>query len=283
MTPPPLAASLVGLEVGPVVQVIDARWLMAYAAGLGETAACYFDTARPRGPAAHALFAVCYEWPAALALRAALLDEAAAVRGVHLTHRLVVHRAPVAGDRLATIARVAAIERHRAGALVGVRLATVDATGAPVTTTDYGSLYRGVAVTGAAAPVPASSSGTGREEAAGAEEEIAVAAHAAHVYTECARIWNPIHTDAAVARAAGLPGPILHGTATLALAVGRLVVRDLDGVPGRVREVTARFSGMVPLPARLALRRRAPAGDRLAFDVTRPDGRAVLSGGVVVT
>jgi len=25
------------------------------------------------------------------------------------------------------------------------------------------------------------------------------------VYTECARIWNPIHTDAAVAKAAGLP------------------------------------------------------------------------------
>src|SRR6266581_3658401 len=32
-------------------------------------------------------------------------------------------------------------------------------------------------------------------------ETVAVAANAAHVYTECARIWNPIHTDDAVARA----------------------------------------------------------------------------------
>ena len=46
-----------------------------------------------------------------------------------------------------------------------------------------------------------------------------VSATAAHVYTEGARIWNPIHTDAAVAARAGLPGIILHGTATLALAV----------------------------------------------------------------
>ena len=289
MTPPPLSVSLIGLEVGPLVHVIDARWLMAYAAGLGETAACYFDTARPGGPAAHPLFPVCYEWPAALALRAKLLDETAAVRGVHLTHRLAVHRAPVAGDRLATTARVAAIEPNRAGAHVTVRLVTVDASGAPITTTDYGSLYRDVEIAGPATPGPgpASTSSAGRRDvapgAAAEAEEIAVAAHAAHVYTECARIWNPIHTDAAVARAAGLPGPILHGTATLALAVGRIVARDLDGVPGRVRAVAARFSGMVPLPTRLALRRRPPAGDRLAFDVTRPDGHAVLSEGVVIT
>ena len=44
-------------------------------------------------------------------------------------------------------------------------------------------------------------------------ERVEVPYHLGHVYTECARIWNPIHTDLAVARAAGLPGPILHGTA----------------------------------------------------------------------
>jgi hypothetical protein len=36
--------------------------------------------------------------------------------------------------------------------------------------------------------------------------EIPLSATAAHVYTECARIWNPIHSDAAVAARAGLPG-----------------------------------------------------------------------------
>src|SRR4029453_13565240 len=52
-------------------------------------------------------------------------------------------------------------------------------------------------------------------------------------------------------RGAGLADPILHGTATLALAVSRLVARDLDGAPERVREIRARFTGMVPLPSSL--------------------------------
>src|SRR2546422_8551885 len=80
----------------------------------------------------------------------------------------------------------------------------------------------------------------------------------AHVYTECARIYNPIHTDTAVALAAGLSAIILHGTATLALAVSRVGARDLDGDPGRVRGVAGRFPGMVTLPSRPAVRGHAP-------------------------
>lgn len=282
-TPPPIPADRLGLEARTVEHAIDARWLMAYAAGLGETAPAYLDTARRGGPAAHPLFAVCYEWPALLALRATLMDEAAAARGVHLAHRLVVHRPPRAGDRLATTARVVGLERHRAGALVTVRLASVDAAGAPVSTTEHASLYRGVDVAGSAPSVPPRAEGTAsRLLAETATEAIDVPAHAAHVYTECARIWNPIHTDVAVARAAGLPGPILHGTATLALAVGRIVALDCAGRPDRVREVAARFTGMVPMPSRLALRRSAAGDGGVAFDVELAGGPTVLRDGMLV-
>jgi acyl dehydratase len=102
------------------------------------------------------------------------------------------------------------------------------------------------------------------------------------VYTECARIWNPIHTDVAVARAAGLPDPILHGTATLALAVSRVVARELVGEPARVAEVHARFSGMVPLPSSFTVRSRPSDGRGVGFDAVGPDGRPVLSQGVVI-
>src|SRR5215831_17990681 len=53
--------------------------------------------------------------------------------------------------------------------------------------------------------------------------ELPVAPTLAHVYSECARIWNAIHTDRAAALAAGLPDIILHGTATLALAVSAVL------------------------------------------------------------
>src|SRR5204863_6508087 len=106
---------------------------------------------------------------------------------------------------------------------------------------------------------------------------IDVAATAAHVYTECARIWNPIHTDVAYARAAGLPGIILHGTATLALTVSKLLAR-YDVEPRAVRRVRCRFSGMVLMPATLEV--HAARADRtLAFETRNERGEPVIARG----
>jgi acyl dehydratase len=105
----------------------------------------------------------------------------------------------------------------------------------------------------------------------------------AHVYTECARIWNPIHTDAAVARAAGLPGIILHGTATLALAVSRVVTRELGGDGARVRGVAARFTGFVRLPSAITVRGLGRQATTIAFDAVDADGTSVLGEGVLST
>jgi acyl dehydratase len=276
---PRLGVGIVGAHAGPLTHAIDARWPMAYAAALGEDDPRYYDTTTAAGPLVHPLFAVCYEWPLAAAIRERAIGAALAPLGVHASHDLRLHRPLRAGDRLTTTARVTAVARRRAGALVVVRFDSVDAAGAPVTTTRYGSVYRGVSLDGEAggdeAP-PAGEAGPVRWEA-----EVAVSAQAAHVYTECARIWNPIHTDLGVARAAGLPGPILHGTATLALAVSRVVARDLGGEPARVRGVTARFSGMVALPSTFVVRGRARAADRIAFDAIAADGGPVLAGGAV--
>jgi acyl dehydratase len=278
-TLPRLPADLVGITVGPERQDIDARWLMAYAAALGETDPRYYDTAAADGPWAHPLFSVCYEWPVAMAIRDRALGPAVVSRGVHATHHLVIHRAPRAGDRLSTTAQVAAVQRRRAGTLVLMKFETVDVGGRPVTTTLHGSVYRGVDADGAGAgpgDAPASEPGPVRWEV-----PVAVAAQAAHVYTECARIWSPIHTDVAVARAAGLPAIILHGTATLALSLSRVVERDLGGEPGRVRALSARFSGMVLMPSTFVVRGRATAAGHLAFDAVDAAGRPVVADGTV--
>jgi len=284
-----ISAKTLGAAVEPFTQAVDARWLMAYAAGLGETDPRYFDTLAAAGPLAHPLFAVCYEWPVAVALRGATIDAELHPFSVHATHHLVIHRAPRAGDMLRTGARVVAIEPRRAGTLVVSRFETVDAHGAPVTTTDYGSVYRGVTIDGApTAPHERSVSATIRmpaEPASGGSPRwtasVAVDVNAARVYTECARIWNPIHTDVAVARGAGLADPILHGTATLALAVSRVVALDLGDRAERVREVRARFTGMVALPSSFTVHGGAREGGTIAFEAVGPDGGPILSQGVV--
>jgi acyl dehydratase len=275
---PVIDAGIVGLTVGPMASVVDARSLMAYAAALGETDPRYYDTTAPGGPLAHPLFPVCYEWPVALALRAKAIVESLAPLSVHATHALVLHRPPRAGDGLRTTARVTRVQRRRHGTLVVMQHTTMDRAGRLVSATDYGSLYRGVDLHGAEAAAPGAASRGGAPTAPVRwEEAVAVSALAAHVYTEGARIYNPIHTDIAVARAAGLPGLILHGTATLALAVSRVVARDLGGDPTRVRGVAARFAGMVTMPSTFVVRGRRRDGDRLEFDAVSAAGAPVLT------
>ena len=288
-----LAPAIVGAEVGPIAHEIDARWLMAYAAALGESDRRYVDTLAPHGPLAHPLFPVCYEWPVAVAIRDATIPAALQPRSVHATHHLVIHRAPRAGARLQTVARVTDVRARRSGTLIVTRFVTTDAAGQPVTTTDYGSVYRGVSMTGVLPrdvdePSPRATATEGPEAlrssgpsaaVIGWQELVDVPATLALVYTECARIWNPIHTDVAVARAAGLPAPILHGTATLALAVSRALAHDRRGDPSAVAEVWARFTGMVAMPSTLTVRGRDRQDDGIGFDVVNEAGAPVLTAG----
>jgi acyl dehydratase len=248
---------------------------MAYSAALGETDSRYFDTAVEGAVLAHPLFPVCYEWPVSRPIRQIPALREHFSRLVHAEHDLVLHRAPRAGDRLKTTVCITSAEQRKPGAFVVFRFDTTDAAGAVVSTTDFGVLYRGVALERPGGALASSS----------AEEEkrllplgkIEIAANAAHVYTECARIWNPIHTDIAHARAAGLPGIILHGTATLALSVSRALAA-FGADAANVRRVQCRFSGMVLMPATLELH-GALNGMNLAFETRAPDGAAVISRG----
>ena len=106
-----------------------------------------------------------------------------------------------------------------------------------------------------------------------------IAAGAAHVYSECARIWNPIHTDRAVALAAGLPDIILHGTATMVLAVSQIVRLVLGGDAARVRRLGGRFSAMVLMPSVLELIIHGVQDGVVSFAVMTEDGPPAFSGG----
>jgi acyl dehydratase len=118
-----------------------------------------------------------------------------------------------------------------------------------------------------------------------AEVSVPISALAAHVYTECARIWNPVHTDTAVAARAGLPGLILHGTATLALAVSQILRAEAENKPERVRRVAGRFSAMVLMPSQITVnilsRQTATEGDVVRFEVRNSEGALAVSNGLV--
>jgi acyl dehydratase len=271
-----LASRIAGAEAAAVEQALDARWVMAYSAALGETDARCYDTTRADLPV-HPLFPVCYEWQPLQPVRNLPELKPVYPRLVHAQHDMTLHRPLRAGETVRSSARIIAVLARAPGAFVVFRCETRDASGALVVASDYGYLYRGVAVDGADARVaeiddPAPFSGP-----LAPAGEIPVAATAAHVYTECARIFNPIHTDLAYARAAGLPGIILHGTATLALSVSR-ALRAHDSDWRRVRRLSCRFSGMVLMPSTLRLN-AARDGRGIAFETTNDKGEPVISRG----
>jgi acyl dehydratase len=286
----PLDSSLVGKKVDSVANEIDARWTMAYAAALQDYQPCYLDTRRPDGIIAHPMFAVCFEWPAAGSIRhraRASLTQIEGIRGVHATHHTLIHRLIHPPERLLTSAEVIGIERRKPGAYEVAKFETVDSQGAPVCTTYYGTLYREVDVRGPdrpaeTPPLPVrAKSRTLRKEL-----PMEISAGAAHVYTECARIWNPIHTDIAVATRAGLPGLILHGTATLAMAVSRILQAEAIGDPARVAQIYARFGAMVFMPSvaviRIESRERLAESEAIFFEVISAEGGRAIRDGLLM-
>jgi len=257
-----ISADLVGREIEPDAQQVDKRWLMAYSAGLGET------------EYPHPLFPVCYEWPATRQLRERAGLAPIDARLVHAQHDLIVHRAPKEEKLLVSGKVVAALQR-KPGTLVVYRFETRDANGEPVSTTDFSALYRGVDLEGGDRTIAKVDDPPPPTQGLKVIGEIPVAATAAHIYTECARIWNPIHTDVEYARAAGLPDIILHGTATLALSVSRVAAKfNLQ----KVSRLRCRFAGMVLMPSTLTVH-ASRAGDAIAFETRNAQGKPVIERG----
>jgi acyl dehydratase len=284
----PIDSSIVGKDSEPFVHQVDARWTMAYAASLGETLPCYFDTRRDEGIVAHPLFPVCVEWPVMLAMRRqlnqAFLTADENIRAVHATHDLIVHRAVRPGDTLTTRAIITGVEQRKPGAFMTVRFATTDSKGELVCETWEGVMYRNTEVVGAkssSAEAPALPARNESKDAARKEISIPIATGLAHVYTECARIWNPVHTDVAVAAAAGLPDIILHGTATLALAISRIAEIEAGNDPGRVKRAAGRFAAMVLMPSEVKLRILSREGDGIFFEVLNAEGQPAIKNGFI--
>ena len=293
---------LVGTTVGPLVQEIDARWLMAYAAALGDVHAEYLDTTRPerrdRPSDLPRLLRVARS-PSSSGPRPC--SESIAVRSVHATHDLRLHRRVRAGDRLSTTATVISSEPRAPGAYVVTRLETVDADGRPVSTTDYGSIYRGVECERAALPprVAGLADSTGDAGTVRNRRRVMARRHD-RLVGRGARPGRVSPIPIPSARGSGIPstptrpspGPPDCPTSSCT-APRRSPWRcpRRSSARGSIRPPTSpgsrcRFTGMVPLPSVITVEgweaRGPPARAPIAFQVLGADGRLVLRDGRLI-
>jgi acyl dehydratase len=284
----PLDTKMIGSQTESIEHWVDERWLMAYSASLGDLNASYMNTASGQ-VIGHPLFPVCVEWPAILDTRklaaADMLSDEESRRGVHAAHDLHIFRPIVAGEKLRTSATMIGVESIKPGAAYTMRLDSYDDKQQLVCRTYQLSIYRGVEVIGGSLSAKPAESSPPAPKALPIDEgqnyEVYIPANLAHTYTECARIWNPIHTDLQTALHAGLPDIILHGTATLALAVTRIINEQLNGDPRRVTRIGGRFAAMVLMPSTIILQMSAAAKNHLSFQVINASGETAISKGFI--
>jgi acyl dehydratase len=183
-----------------------------------------------------------------------------------------------------------AVSQIPPGVYVLTRYEMRDQAGALVATVDDGAIIRGARKDGEdvsleeTPPLPQQAD----IEEDGWTADIAIAREAPHVYTECANIWNPIHTERRVALAAGLSDIILQGSATMALAARELVNRVAHGDPTRLARLAGQFRAMV-IPGtdiRVVCRGTTAlpdeGGGAAFFEVLNSSGEPAVKNGVAV-
>jgi acyl dehydratase len=277
-----IRSAAVGTTSPPSRLEVSTRLTQAYAAGLGDCNPCYLDDAECDVVAPPA-FCVSFEWPVFLGLTSMAplgADRTVRLRGVHALQDSTFHRPIRPGDVLVTTGTLVEVRATRAGAWGLVRLdTTLERSGERVVTSWYGSIYRGIAVDGADVrldgPTP-----FGDDPSPGFTEnvEIPIRREAAHVYTECARIWNPIHTERRVALEAGLPDILLHGTATWALAAREIIDRFAGGDPLRLARLTGQFRAQV-IPGSTIVFEAGCADGQVTFGVRNANGEPAIAAG----
>lgn len=260
---------------------LDARWAMAYAAALGDLRAAYFDNTHDRALAVHPVFPVCLEWPALVASLCA--NGVDMHRTVHATHDLHLLRPLVPPMQLRTRGRIIGVEQRKPGVYLMWRFDTVDSSDADVCQTWQGNLFLGATLSGDAVwqETPPPPPPTPPISTAATRTVLSLPGNLSHVYTECARIFNPLHTDAAVAAAAGIAQPILHGTATLALAISALLDAAPGGDPRPLRRLGGRFAAMVTVPSQLTLSAWRANDNLFGFETVNEAGARAIRDGYV--
>lgn len=244
----PVRGEALGAELETRTVEVTARMTLAFAAGIGDLGPRTFDDAGPQPLVASPSFCVRLEWGVLARSRAATLGltDPERLMAVHVEQDSAFHRPIRPGDALTTRARIVAIRATSVGAFVQTRLSTVDsATEAAVVTSWHSAIYRDVAVAGASGRVEDPPPLPAPPASLPSEVRLHVAREAAHVYGECADIWNPVHSERRVALGVGLPDIVLHGTASWAISGREIVKAYAGGDPTCLRRLRARFQAPI--------------------------------------
>ena len=247
-----LSSDFVGTPLREYTTTINWRDIMNFAAATGDNNPLFMNDERDGGIVAPPMFCVAVTWPITERLWEYVDSDTFPVEvirtQVHYTEHLRLHRLVRPDDRLTVRGKIAAIIPHRAGTHVIIRFDATDHNHTPVFTEHIGGLMRGVECEGEArgeSDVPPLPRYAGKQEEGGWEKKVHIDPLLPYIYDGCTGIYFPIHTSVKFAHEVGLPGIILQGTATLALAAREITNTFAAGDAERIQSIACRFTDMV--------------------------------------
>jgi acyl dehydratase len=200
------------------------------------------------------------------------------LRLVHGSEEHVLHEPLRPGDVLTVTPVLESIESKESGETFTVAVVQTNPAGEVVAETRGTMFIRG---SGSRRASVADARASEEEHEVVYEETTMVAEDQPKRYAEVSGDHNPIHLDEATAKMAGLPGVILHGMCTMAIAAKAAVNGLAGGDPTRVRRVAVRFSRPV-LPGQELTTKLWETGEgAYGFETYNPKGSAVIKAGVV--
>ncbi|MEM1133533.1 MAG: MaoC/PaaZ C-terminal domain-containing protein [Pseudomonadota bacterium] len=282
----PVSTMAVGAALNPVVTEMTTRRLLAFAAGIEESSELLLDDTNPGFHAAPQI-CVALEWALMLnndSPEDIGLSREEALRALHALQDTEFLCPVKPGERLTTQGEIVAIWPGRSGTNMAYTLVTSGENGAPVSRTHMQSTFLAVAMDGEPFPLDPKPAVPKIEESLADSHEfkIPIARTLPHIFSECADIWNPIHTERAVAKSAGLPDIILHGVATWSIAGRELTHRLGGGDTRKLKRLRGRMGAMVRPGTMLTLKAKSVLDGttrRVTFSILTPQGEPAIRDG----
>ncbi len=267
--------------------LLDARRIMAYAASINDTNEAYFNDLREGGLSVHPAICFSLQWGARFLIDRKI-NMRAAPFGVHAETDLRLYQPFKQGEAITTQGRLVARRQIKPGVYSVDRYRMTNSNGELVAEMDYNGIIRGGILDGEDRELEPSPEQPVCEKLSADplwSKEIYIPVHAGQQYTECADIFNPIHTEPSVAKMGGLPGVILHGSATKAHALTQVIDHCFDGDARRIRRLCGQLRGMVLMDSTIQVQSMGEQivdGEKqVFFRVLNQDGQLAIANGVV--
>ncbi|MEM7018755.1 MAG: MaoC/PaaZ C-terminal domain-containing protein [Pseudomonadota bacterium] len=282
-----ISTSDVGTYTIAKTTVLSSRYTMAYASSINDTNPAYFDDLRSGGLNVHPCVVFSLQWASRFRPDQPV-NLRAAPYGVHASTDLRIYRPFKPGEAITTQGQMVQKRQVRPGVYNVERYRMTASNGELVAELDYNGITRGGTLDGPDVIVeeePAWPAFTQPATEPLWRADIPIGLHAGQQYTECAQIYNPIHTEPSVAKAAGLPDIILHGSATKAMALTAVVNQCFDGDITRITRLCGQLRGMVLMNTMITVEGLAEeivdGEKRILFRVLNAQGQPAISNGIV--